>query len=73
MTQDEVWDGRIYITSTVIVPADITLTIRSGTIVGFEPKDEPSGIIVHGELYAEGAPDRMIVFGSLGEPPNNTR
>ena len=68
LTQDEVWDGRIYITSSVIVPADITLTIRSGTIVGFEPKDEPSEIIVHGELYAEGAPDRMIVFGSLGEP-----
>lgn len=70
LTQDEVWDGRIYITSTVIVPADITLTIRSGTIVGFEPKDDPSEIIVYGELYAEGAPDRMIVFGSLGEPQN---
>ncbi|RKU28275.1 hypothetical protein C6497_09830 [Candidatus Poribacteria bacterium] len=68
LTQDEVWDGRIYITSSVIVPADITLTIRSGTIVGFEPKNVPSEIIVHGELYAEGAPDRMIVFGSLGEP-----
>lgn len=68
LTQDEVWDGRIYITSSVIVPADKTLTIRSGTIIGFEPKDEPSEIIVHGELYAEGAPDRMIVFGSLGEP-----
>lgn len=68
LTQDEVWSGRIYITSSVIVPADITLTIRSGTIIGFEPKEEPSEIIVYGELYAEGAPDRMIVFGSLGEP-----
>lgn len=67
LTQDEVWDGQIYITSSVIVPADITLTIRPGTIVGFEPKDEPSEIIVHGELYAEGAPDRMIVLGSLGK------
>ena len=28
--------------------------------------DTPSQIIVHGELYAEGSPDRMIVFGSLG-------
>ncbi|MCG9126105.1 right-handed parallel beta-helix repeat-containing protein [Candidatus Poribacteria bacterium] len=67
LTQDEVWDGRIYITGSVIVPADITLTIRSGTIVGFEPKDEPSEIIVYGEFYAEGSPDNMIVFGSLGK------
>ena len=67
LTENEVWDGRIYITNTVVVPEGITLTIRSGTIVGFEPMDTPSELIVHGELYAEGAPDRMIVFGSLGK------
>ena len=66
LTENEVWDGRIYITDTLVVPEGITLTIRSGTIVGFEPMDTPSQIIVHGELYAEGSPDRMIVFGSLG-------
>lgn len=66
LIQDEVWDGRVYVTGTVIVPEGITLTIRSGAIVGFEPLDPPSRLIVHGELYAEGAPDRMIVFGSLG-------
>ncbi len=66
LTENEVWDGRIYITDTVVVPEGITLTIRSGTIVGFEPMDTPSRLIVHGELYAEGSPDRMIVFGSLG-------
>lgn len=67
LTENEVWDGRIYITGPVIVPEGVTLTIRSGTIVGFEPMDTPSGLIVHGELYAEGSPDRMIVFGSLGK------
>lgn len=67
LTQNEVWDGRVYIIGTVIVPEGVTLTIRAGTIVGFEPADEPSELIVHGELYAEGAPDRMIVFGSLGK------
>lgn len=67
LTENEVWDGRIYITGTVTVPEGITLTIRSGTIVGVEPTDERSAIIVYGELYAEGAPDRMIVFGSLGK------
>ncbi|MDE0314314.1 MAG: right-handed parallel beta-helix repeat-containing protein [Candidatus Poribacteria bacterium] len=67
LTENEVWSGRIYVTSTVIVPEGVTLTIRAGTIVGFEPADNPSELIVHGELYAEGAPDRMIVFGSLGK------
>ncbi len=67
LTENEVWDGRIYITNTVVVPEGITLTIRSGTIVGFEPTDTPSELIVHGELYAEGSPERMIVFGSLGK------
>ncbi|MDE0398413.1 MAG: right-handed parallel beta-helix repeat-containing protein [Candidatus Poribacteria bacterium] len=67
LTENEVWDGRIYITSTVVVPEGITLTIRSGTIVGFEPTDTPSELIVYGELYAEGSPERMIVFGSLGK------
>ena len=67
LTENEVWDGRIYITDTLVVPEGITLTIRSGSIVGFEPVDTPSRIIVHGEIYAEGSPDRMIVFGSLGK------
>ena len=66
LTENEVWDGRIYVTGTVIVPEGITLTIRSGSIIGFEPMETPSQILVQGELYAEGSPDLMIVFGSLG-------
>ncbi len=67
LTENEIWDGRVYITDTVTVPEGVTLTIRAGTIVGFEPIDTPSLLIVMGELYAEGSPDRMIVFGSLGK------
>ncbi len=67
LTQNEVWGGRVHVTGTVIVPEGITLTIRAGTIIGIEPADVPTEIIVQGELYAEGAPDRMIVFGSLGK------
>ena len=67
LTENEIWDGRIYITDTVTIPEGITLTIRAGTIVGFEPMDTPSLLVVKGELYAEGSPDRMIVFGSLGK------
>ena len=66
LTENEIWDGRIYITGTLVVPEGITLTIRAGTIVGFEPTEKPSQLIVHGELYAEGSPERMVVFGSLG-------
>ena len=66
LTENEVWDGRIYISDTLVVPEGITLTIRAGTIVGFEPADTPAQLIVHGELYAEGSPERMVVFGSLG-------
>ncbi len=75
LTENEIWDGRIYITDTVVVPEGVTLTIRAGTIVGFEPTDTPSELIVHGELYAEGSPERMVVFGSLGkqrEPQEET-
>ncbi len=67
LTENEIWDGRIYITGTLVVPEGITLTIRAGTIVGFEPTEKPSQLIVHGELYAEGSPERMVVFGSLGK------
>lgn len=66
LAENEIWDGRIYITDTLVVPEGVTLTIRAGTIVGFEPTDTPSQFIVHGELYAEGSPERMVVFGSLG-------
>ena len=69
LTENEVWDGRIYVTGTVIVPEGITLTIRSGSIIGFEPMETPSQILVRGELYAEGSPALMIVFGSLGAQP----
>ena len=71
LTENEVWEGRVYVTGTITVPEGITLTIRPGTIVGFETLDERCGIIVHGELYAEGLPDRMIVFGSLGKQHEN--
>ncbi len=67
LTENEIWNGRVYITNTVTIPEGVTLTIRAGTIVGFEPMETPSLLIVKGEVYAEGSPDRMIVFGSLGK------
>ena len=68
LATSEVWAGKILINADVIVPKGQTLTIRSGSVVGFEPADPPHQLIVRGALYAEGEPDRLITFGSLGTP-----
>jgi hypothetical protein len=66
LTKSEIWAGKILVSGNVIVPEGQTLTIRSGSVVGFEPADPPFQLIVYGALYAEGEPDRLITFGSLG-------
>ena len=66
LTESEVWAGRILIAGDVIVPEGKTLTIRSDSVVGFDPITGIHQLIVRGSLYAEGDPDRMIIFGSLG-------
>ena len=66
LTENEVWGGRIQIVGDVIVPEGKTLTIRSDSVVGFDPITGVHSLIVRGALYAEGDPDRQIIFGSLG-------
>ena len=66
LVKSEVWAGKILITGDVIVPEGLTLTIRAGSIVGFEPADPPYQFIVRGTLYAEGDEDERITFASLG-------
>jgi hypothetical protein len=67
LTKSEVWSGNIFITGNVIVPEGVTLTIRSRSIVGFEPTiGAAHQLIVRGTLYAEGEPDGFIILGSLG-------
>lgn len=63
---DEVWAGKVLISGDVLISEGVTLTIQSGTVVGFEPADPPYQLIVQGTLYAEGEPDNFITFGSLG-------
>ncbi len=66
LTENEVWAGKILIAGDVIVPEGKTLTIRSDSVVGFDPITGVHQLIVRGSLYAEGEPDRQIIFGSLG-------
>ncbi len=66
LTESEVWAGKILIAGDVIVPEGKTLTIRSDSVVGFDPITGVHQLIVRGSLYAEGKPDHLIIFGSLG-------
>lgn len=70
LTENEVWAGRILIAGDVIVPEGKTLTIRSdsheATAVAFDSETGTHQLIVRGSLYAEGKPDRMIIFGLAG-------
>ena len=65
LAENEVWAGRILIASDVIVPEGKTLTIRSDSVVGFDSETGTHQLIIQGSLYAEGKPDRMIIFGLL--------
>ena len=66
LKKNEVWTGKILISGDVIVPEGKTLTIRSDSIVGFDPVTGVHQLIVRGTLYAEGEPNRLITIGSLG-------
>lgn len=72
LMESEVWAGKILVAGDVIVPEGKTLTIRSDSVVGFDSETGTHQLIVRGSLYAEGKPDRMIIFGLLGsekKPP----
>lgn len=72
LMENEVWAGKIQIVGDVIVPEGKTLTIRSDSVVGLDSETGSHQLIVRGSLYAEGKPDRMIIFGLLGsetKPP----
>jgi parallel beta-helix repeat protein len=79
----EVWDGWILIEGDVIVPRNIVLTIKPGSIVMFAPlssryeakmpylkKEDTQGLsslIVRGKLIAEGERDNEILFSNSFE------
>ena len=64
--KNEVWAGVVQITGDVVVPVGVTLTIRPGTVIGFDPLVGTHRLVIQGAFYAEGNAERMIVLGSLG-------
>jgi hypothetical protein len=76
LASDETWRGEVRIRGSVVVPRGVTLTIEPGTVVRFERIDVDgdgigdSELYVEGNLVAEGAPGRPIVFTSAGKTPS---
>ena len=52
-------DVHYVVTSKLLVPQGITLTIKPGTVIKFK---ENTGFVCSGNLVANGTPDSMIVF-----------
>ena len=59
LTENTIWSGNIIVDETVLVPADIVLTIEPGTVISM--KDSVS-IIVYGQLLSEGTEAQPIRF-----------
>lgn len=77
LLKDEVWSGEILVTSSVMVPAGIALTIEPGTTIkfkhyrGYKNPDERCGLTIPGILNAAGTSDEQIVFTSDAPNPIN--
>ena len=66
IAKDETWSGNILVDGDLVITGDAALIITSGTTVKFA-KD--TGLIVEGNLYAEGQANRAIVLTSAEADP----
>lgn len=66
LTKDETWSGNIIVKATVLVPEDITLMITNATNVKFAKEAE---LIVDGNLYIEGQPNKNVIMTSVEPEP----
>ncbi|NQV32513.1 MAG: hypothetical protein HQ515_07455, partial [Phycisphaeraceae bacterium] len=64
LTEDVTWSGTLILDSTVTVPATHVLTIEAGTVVLIK---EDAGIVVRGQLLANGTQDDPIHMTHYGE------
>lgn len=86
LLESQTWSGNIHVTGDVIIPADVTVTIKPGTSITFSKvsdydadttigrhaKDKKCNIIVKGTLKAVGKKDNKISFGLTKEEPDNS-
>ena len=64
LTEDVTWSGTLILDSTVTVPRDHTLTIEAGTELLIK---EDAGIVVRGQLLANGTQEDRIHMTHYGE------
>jgi len=63
---DEIWSGEIWISGELVIPREVSVTVMPGTLVRFKSGEGGAGrIVVEGSFYAQGNPDRPIIFNSL--------
>lgn len=77
ITKNTVWQGEVVLTDDVLVPDNVSLTIKAGTVIKVVPaestKTDPeyssplTEITVRGSLKAEGTPGSPVVFKVDGE------
>lgn len=66
LQKDEIWSGEIRISGELVIPREVSVTVMPGTLVRFKSDGgHPGRILVEGSLYAQGNPDRPIIFNSL--------
>lgn len=77
LTEDETWSGAIFVSESVIVPNNITLTIMPGTDILCKPNrdyrsTETVGFLISGgTIIAIGTPEKRIWFTVDDEMPIN--
>ncbi|MCD6507382.1 right-handed parallel beta-helix repeat-containing protein [Candidatus Poribacteria bacterium] len=66
LQKDEIWSGEVWISGELVIPREVSVTVMPGTLVRFKSDGgRPGKIVVEGSFYAQGNPDRPIIFNSL--------
>lgn len=79
LTDNEIWSGKVYITGDVIVPKNVTLTIKANTVINFTPYKsdydakipvvsglgaDKCNLIIEGNLIVQGDKNKKVVIGN---------
>lgn len=67
LLHDEVWQGKIRLAGSVVVPVGVTLTIRPGTVIEYRRSKMAGPIQVFGNLNLEGNEKQPVRFVDLEE------
>ena len=77
ITEDETWSGSIFINQSILIPKEVTLTIKPGTQINFKPCRDYKSLqylgfaVVEGTVIANGTSMEQIWFTSDADEPIN--